>query len=153
MDLKPGFPLPLLRGLWAVWLLGALLLLAACGKDDPQARLEAAVQQLQDNLEARDSGAVLDQLDKRFRAQDEFDAQWARKTMLLLFHRYAQIKVVSLGRQTRVDPGSPLTGHTEAQLLITGAQGLIPERVTPYTVRLEWRRDGDDWKLYDLKWE
>lgn len=153
MDLKPGFPRPLLRGLWAAWLLGALLLLCACGKDDPQARLEAAVQQLQDNLEARDSGAVLDQLDKRFRAQDEFDAQWARKTMLLLFHRYTQVKVVSLGRQTRVDPGSPLTGHTEAQLLITGAQGLIPERVTPYTVRLEWRRDGDDWKLYDLKWE
>lgn len=145
--------MPLLQGLWAVWLLGALLLLAACGKDDLQVRLEAAVQQLQDNLEARDSGAVLDQLDKRFCAQDEFDAQWARKTMLLLFHRYAQVKVVSLGRQSRVDPGSPLTGHTEAQLLITGAQGLIPERVTPYTVRLEWRRDGDDWKLYDLKWE
>ena len=65
--------------------------LTACSKDDPQVSLEAAVQQLQDQIEARDTGAVMDLLDAKFRAQDEYDADWARKTMTLMFLRYAQV--------------------------------------------------------------
>jgi hypothetical protein len=126
--------------------------LAACSKDDPQASLEAAVQQLQDQIEARDTGAVMDLLDARFRAQDEYDADWARKTMTLMFLRYAQVKVIALSRNSRIDPpGSPI-GLTEAQVVVTGAQGLIPERVTPYAVTLEWRREGSVWRLRDLRW-
>lgn len=127
--------------------------LTACSKDDPQASLEAAVQQLQDQIEARDTGAVMDLLDAKFRAQDEYDADWARKTMTLMFLRYAQVKVIAVSRNSRIDPpGSPI-GLTEAQVVVTGAQGLIPERVTPYAVTLEWRREGADWKLRDLRWE
>ncbi|MBE0587509.1 MAG: hypothetical protein CVU36_06060 [Betaproteobacteria bacterium HGW-Betaproteobacteria-9] len=127
--------------------------LTACSKDDPLASLEAAVQQLQDQIEARDTGAVMDLLDAKFRAQDEFDADWARKTMTLMFLRYAQVKVIAVSRNSRIDPpGSPI-GLTEAQVVVTGAQGLIPERVTPYAVTMEWRLEGADWKLRDLRWE
>lgn len=127
--------------------------LTACSKDDPQVSLEAAVQQLQDQIEARDTGAVMDLLDARFRAQDGYDADWARKTMTLLFLRYAQVKVIAVSRNSRIDPpGSPI-GLTEAQVVVTGAQGLIPERVTPYAVTLEWRLEGADWKLRDLRWQ
>lgn len=127
--------------------------LTACSKDDPQVSLEAAVQQLQDQIEARDTGAVMDLLDAKFRAQDEYDADWARKTMTLMFLRYAQVKVIAVSRNSRIDPpGSPI-GLTEAQVVVTGAQGLIPERVTPYAVTLEWRLEGADWKLRDLRWE
>ncbi|MDP2022811.1 MAG: hypothetical protein Q8L16_18190 [Hydrogenophaga sp.] len=127
--------------------------LTACSKDDPQASLEAAVQQLQDQIEARDTGAVMDLLDAKFRAQDEYDADWARKTMTLMFLRYAQVKVIAVSRNSRIDPpGSPI-GLTEAQVVVTGAQGLIPERVTPYAVTLEWHLEGADWKLRDLRWQ
>ena len=131
----------------------AALLLLACSQPNPQTALEAAVQQLQNQLEARDTGAVMDLLDTKFRAQDEYDAAWARKTMTLMFLRYAQVKVIALSRNSRIDPpGSPI-GLTEAQVVVTGAQGLIPERVAPYAVTLEWRREGADWKLRDLRWE
>lgn len=131
----------------------ALPWLAACSKDDPQAALEAAAQRLQDALEARDSGAVFDMLDPKFRANDEFDRDWARKTMALMFLRYASVKVVAVTQSHRIDPpGSPI-GVTEAQIVVTGAQGLIPERAAPYTVQLRWQRDGDDWKLRDLQWD
>ena len=57
-------------------------LLAGCGsQDDPQAALEAAVQQLQDNLEAKQNSAVLDQLHPQFSAQGEFDREWAQRTI------------------------------------------------------------------------
>jgi hypothetical protein len=136
------------------WLATVMTLpwLAACSRDDPQASLEAAVQQLQDALEARDASAVMAMLDARFRAQDELDAEWAERTMRLMFLRYAQVRVVAIGRRSVVDPQAAHLGRTEAQVLVAGAQDLIPERVTPYTVELQWRRQGKDWRLYDLRW-
>ena len=134
-------------------LAAAASLLTACSKPDPQTALEAAVQQLQDHLEAKDSKAVLAMLDTRFRAQDEYDAEWARKTMALMFLRYANVKVIAVTRSSRIDPPGSSIGITEAQVLVTGAQGLIPERASPYSVQLQWALDGSDWKLRDLRWE
>ena len=128
-------------------------LLPACGRNDPQAALEATVQQLQDHLEARDAAAVLALLDEQFRAQDDLDREWARRTMGLLFMRYANVKVVALSRSSRIDPKAAHVAHTEAQVLLSGAQELIPDRVTPYAVKLEWRHDGKRWKLFSLAWQ
>jgi len=136
------------------WLLLALALsLSACGKADPQAQLEAAVQQLQDNLEAKDTRAVIDQLDAGFQAQEGLDRDWARQTMTLMFLRYASVKVIAVTRKSSIDPTAPQNGLTQAQVLVTGAQGLIPERAEPYSVKLEWRYVSDDWKLTRLSWD
>lgn len=137
------------------WLVTLPLALLACGKpDDPQAALEAAVQRLQDALEAKQTGDVMAMLDARFRAQDELDAEWARKTMSLVFLRFAQVRVIAVNRQSRIDEGSGgRVGRTTAQVLVTGAQGLIPERAEPYALELVWWREGDDWKLRDLRWK
>ncbi len=136
------------------WLVASALALLGCGQpDDPQAALDATVQRLQDALEAKDADAVLDLLDAKFRAQDELDREWARKTMALMFLRYQQVQVIAVTRSSRVDAAGGQTGRTEAQVLVTGAQGLIPERAAPYAVQLEWWREGGDWKLRDLRWQ
>jgi hypothetical protein len=140
------------------WLLVSALALLGCGQpDDPQAALDATVQRLQDALEAKDTDAVLELLDAKFRAQsgesEGLDREWARKTMGLMFLRYQQVKVIAVTRSSRVDAAGGQTGRTEAQVLVTGAQGLIPERAVPYAVQLEWWREGGDWKLRDLRWE
>lgn len=138
---------------FSVIALTATLLLAACSKDDPQARLQATVAQLQAALEAKDTSGVMDLVDERFRMQGDLDATQARQTMRVVFQRFANIKVFAVGNNTRLDPASPLTGYTDAQVLVTGAQGFIPERAEPYAVRMEWRLVDGDWKLYDLKWD
>lgn len=140
-------------GWWCVLALAAAVLLSACSKDDPQAKLEAAVQQLQDNLEAKDTRAVIDQLDSTFQAQDGMDQDAARQTMTLMFLRYANVKVIAVTRKSSIDPTAPQSGLTQAQVLVTGAQGLIPERAAPYEVRMEWRRVSGDWKLARITWE
>ena len=56
-------------------------------------------------------------------AQGDLDAEQARKTMMAIFYRYANIKVFAVGHQTRIDPASKLTGFTDAQVLVTGAHG------------------------------
>lgn len=130
-----------------------LLLLAGCARDDPQASLETAVQQLQDHIEAKKTSAVMDMLHPRFRAQAELDPEWARNTMTLLFLRYPNVSVVAVTRRSEVDPATPLAGRTEAQVVLSGAQGLIPDRVAPYAITLRWRRESDEWKLLDLEWQ
>lgn len=137
----------------AAGLLGCGWLLVGCSQDDPQARLEATVRQLQSGVEEKDVGAVIDLVHERFRMQGDMDVRQARQTMMAVFHRYASIRVYAVGQQTRMDPATPLVGYTEAQVLVTGAQGLIPERASPYAVRMEWRLVDQDWRLYDLRWE
>ncbi|QHE88193.1 hypothetical protein [Hydrogenophaga sp. BPS33] len=129
------------------------LSLAGCGKTDPKTALDAAVQQLQDNLEARKASAVMDQLHPNFQAGEGMGREWAQRTMTLTFMRYATIKILAVSRNSRIDSGTSQVGHTEAKVVVTGAQGLIPERAQPYAVRLQWRLEGDGWKLLELHWE
>lgn len=140
------------RFVWTL-LLAMPLLLAGCGKTDPQAALEAAVQKLQDNLEAKKTRAVMDQLHPNFQAGEGMDREWAQRTMTLMFMRYANVKIIAVTRSSRIDSGSSQVGHTEAKVVVTGAQGLIPERAEPYAIQLQWRLDGSDWKLIELHWE
>ncbi|HBX54378.1 hypothetical protein [Pseudomonas sp. UBA2684] len=129
-------------------------LLSGCGEaDNPQAALEAAVQQLQDNLEAKQTGAVLEQLHPTFSAQQQFDRDWAQRTMMLLFIRHKNIKVIALSKDSRVDPTYSEKGHTEAQVAMAGAEGLIPDSARHYSVKLEWWLEDGDWKLARLNWE
>lgn len=134
-------------------LLLTLSALAGCGRDDPRAQLDAAVQQLQGNLEAKNSGAVIDQLAGDFRANGEYDRDWARRTMTLMFLRHQQVKVILLSSDSRLDPTSPNRGHTAAQVALTGAEDLIPDSAGHYAVKLEWWREGSDWKLARLDWQ
>lgn len=129
-----------------------LALPAACSRDDPQAALEAAVQRLQDALAARDSAAVLALLDRGFVVQGEPGQEWARRTMALAFLRYPNVRVVAPLRRSEIDAGARHLALTEAQVLLVGAQGLLPERAEPYAVRLRWQREGGQWKLLTLEW-
>ena len=124
---------------------------AGCGRDNPQAELEAAVQTLQDSLEAKRAGAVLDQLAADFQAQSELDREWAKRTMTVLFLQNANVKVVSLTRSSRIT--GETSGETDAQVVLAGGQGLLPERASPYAVKLQWRREGRQWRLSRLDWE
>lgn len=139
--------------LFALSFLVLLSLLGGCTRSDPQAALEAAVQQLQDNLEAKDSGAVLEQLHPQFSAQQQYDRAWAQRTMALLFLRHKQVRVLALSRSSRIDPTYGSKGHTQAQVALTGAEGLIPDSARHYSVRLEWWLEDGEWRLAKLDWE
>ncbi|WP_043311104.1 hypothetical protein [Pseudomonas sp. ML96] len=128
-------------------------LLGGCTSSDPQAALEAAVQQLQDNLEAKDTGAVMDQLHPQFSAQQQYDRTWAQRTMAMLFLRHKQVRVMAIGTRSEVDATYSNKGHTRAEVAVTGAEGLIPDSARHYSVELEWWLEDGEWKLARLQWE
>ncbi|MDE3739051.1 MULTISPECIES: hypothetical protein [Pseudomonas] len=130
-----------------------LAILAGCGRNDPAAELDAAVQQLQDNLEAKKTSAVLEQLHPQFIAQQQNDRDWAKRTMTLLFMRHKNVSVLALSKASRLDPTYHEKGYTEAQVALTGAEGLIPDSARHYGVKLEWWLDDGQWKLARLDWQ
>jgi outer membrane murein-binding lipoprotein Lpp len=128
-----------------------LTAVAGCSRDNPQAELEAAAQTLPENLEAKRRDAVLEQLAPDFQARSELDREWAKRTMTLLFLQNANVKVVALAQKSRVT--GETSGETDAQVVLAGGQDLVPERASPYAVKLHWRRDGRQWRLARLEWD
>jgi len=72
--------------------------LAACGKDDPQAKLEAAARALQAAIEARDIGDVMDLLDEHFQGSGNLDRDGTRRMLTATFLRFQNIKLIAMSR-------------------------------------------------------
>ncbi|MCL2309059.1 MAG: hypothetical protein FWC42_02115 [Proteobacteria bacterium] len=131
-----------------------LLLLAACGRSDPQAALDSAVKNLQTSLEKKDANAVMALLHPGFSAQQpEDDREWAKRTMALMFLRYKNVGIAALSQNNRIDPQASVRAFTDADIALTGGEGLLPDNARHYRVRLEWRLLDKQWKLIRLQWE
>lgn len=129
------------------------MLLGGCGADDPTRALQHTASELQDALEDKRVGAVMELLHPSFQAAGQFDRAWAQQTMRGLFLRHRKVRILVLRDSHRLDSSYHDRAHSEAQISISGAAGLIPDSARLYNVRLEWwQRDGD-WKLARLDWE
>lgn len=129
------------------------LFLAGCARDDPQAALESAAQALQDNIENRDTAALMAQIHPAFRANQRLDREWVQRTSTLMFLRHRNVRVLALSSDSWIDPDYSNRGHTEAQVALTGAQGFLPERAGHYQARLEWWLEDGEWLLARLEWD
>lgn len=127
--------------------------LIACSSPSPEDALNEAARQLQANLEDKQAGAVVKQLHTDFHAQQRYDKQAAHQQMLGLFLRYRNVNIIVLNRQCQLDKGFNYRGQCTAQVTVTGAQGLIPERLDYYQVSSQWELSGNDWQLHSLDWK
>ncbi len=130
-----------------------ILLLGGCSKHDPQAELETAALRLQSSLEAKQTGEVMEQLHPQFSAQQQYDRDWAQRTMALMFLRYKQVRVLAISKSSELDPTYSSKGYTRAEVALTGAEELIPDSARHYSITLEWWCEGDEWKLARLNWD
>lgn len=141
-----------------IWKLAVLTTLAAlalwgCGRDDPQGALEAAAQSLQDSIGKKDTGALMERIHTDFKANQQLDRDWVKRTATLMFLRNRNVEVIALGNRSWIDPSYADKGYTEAQVTMTGAEGLLPERLGHYEVELEWWKEDGEWQLARLSWK
>ncbi|MDR2625118.1 MAG: hypothetical protein LBC37_02160 [Zoogloeaceae bacterium] len=141
-------------GFLSFLLLGAALFLFACSRAEPQAALEASVRKLQTALEEKSVRDVLSLLADDFAAPAPEDGrEWARRTMLMMFSRYQNIRIMVLSSESRIDAQVSDRATTTAKVALIGAEGLIPDNARQFQVRMGWIRNGEDWKLTRLEWE
>lgn len=126
--------------------------LVACHAPSPVDALDAAAQRLQDNLSNTRSSTVVEQLHHDFSAQQGMDKKAAQQYMMLLFMRFKNVNILVVNRSCKLDNSYHDRGHCSAQVGVTGAQGLIPERADYYKVESEWQLNGKEWQLLKLHW-
>ena len=130
-----------------------LAMLGGCSRDDPQAALEKAARQLQAGLEEKDLSSVLEQLHSDFQAGEGLDRAWAERSMRLAFLRHRNIRIIALRHDSWLDSSYADRGYTEADVSMSGAEGLLPQRAGHYSLRLEWWQENDEWRLARLSWD
>lgn len=126
--------------------------LVGCGSASPEDALNQAARKLQSNLEDKQAGAVVRQLHDDFMAQQRLDKQSVYQQMLGVFLRYRNINILVVDRQCELDKGFNYRGQCTARVAVTGAQGLIPERVDSFQVSSQWELSGGEWLLHGLEW-
>ena len=129
------------------------LSLLACHSQSPIDALDAAAQRLEKNLSSKRNPAVTEQLHQDFSAQQGMDKKAAQQYMRLLFMRFKNVNILVINRTCQLDNSYRDRGRCSAQVAISGAQGLIPERADYYTVTSQWQHNGDDWQLFKLDWD
>lgn len=142
----------------SVWKLAAAaaalsLLLVGCGREDSQAALDAAAKSLQESIEDKDNRALMALIHPEFSANEGLDKDWVKRTATLMFLRHRNVRVVALNNRSWINPTYPDKGYSEAQVALTGAEGLLPQRVGHYNVKLEWWRTEGDWQLARMNWD
>lgn len=128
------------------------LSLLACHSQSPIDALDAAAQRLEENLSNKRSSTVTEQLHQDFSAQQGMDKKAAQQQMILAFMRFKNINILVINRSCQLDNSYRDRGHCSAQVAISGAQGLIPERADYYKVSSQWQLNGTDWQLIKLQW-
>ncbi|QID19216.1 hypothetical protein G3580_17280 [Nitrogeniibacter mangrovi] len=135
-----------------------LFFCAACTRTPPEEAIRAEVAAIQSALAEHDNGGVRARLAADFQggsseAPTRLDPAGVRRLLAGYFLRYPHIGVVVTGLTVTPLAHDPTQAWSEASVLLTGAEGLIPETGRIYHVRGLWRQTEGDWRLVRLTWE
>lgn len=131
--------------------LAMLLLVAACGRSDPEHALRASLADLQQAVEARDASGVARHLAEDFIGPGGMDRDGARRMAALHFLRHRQVGVHVPG------PIGISLQEAHAQVTFTaaltgGGERLLPDAGQLYRIESGWRLEGADWRMTSIEW-
>lgn len=131
----------------------AIFTLSACSKQPDEQILRSKLAAMAEAIEEKKPSDVMDQLHEDFFANDGIDKRAVRRMLALHFLRNKKIFVTIPKADVSLDSvyGDRATLHFA--VLLTGAQGLIPDRGNLYNVTSHWIKDSDQWQLRRLHWE
>ncbi|PKM29555.1 MAG: hypothetical protein CVV07_10725 [Gammaproteobacteria bacterium HGW-Gammaproteobacteria-11] len=136
-----------------ITLLMLVLLLAGCGQQSADERLNQSLTQLQEAIESRSADQLVARLHPDFMANQQYDRDWARRTASLLFLQNQRVNLLVISQQTSIDPVYTGQARTQAQINLSGAQRFIPDSTRLYSVTLNWLEEDGEWLLHRLTWE
>ena len=126
------------------------VLMAACARTPPEARLRATIAGLEQAVERRDAAALADVLADDFIGPDGMDRNGARRMAQGMFLRYKDIGA-SLGPLEVEVRGEHATVRFTAA--VRGGAGMLPESGQLHDVETGWRLEDGEWRLVNAKWK
>lgn len=134
------------------------VLCAACARTPPEEAIRAEIAAIETALAEHDNRGVRARLAAGFQGgpadtPSQLDHSGVQRLLAGYFLRYPNIGVVVTGLTITPLAHDPTQAWSEASVLLTGAEGLIPDTGRIYTVRGLWQQSEGDWRLVQLTWE
>lgn len=136
------------------WFLVVLLLVMLLGCSEPEsaeAMVATKIEQIQQGIESKSADDVLDNIYDQFGTAKGQDKQWIKRTLAFYMLRHQAINTVITSIQVEVE--SIDSAKAQFNALLTGGEGLIPQRGALYRVQTDWRIEGGEWVLVYADWE
>lgn len=132
--------------------------LMACERPAPEVGIRDAITDIEQAISARDNAGVREHLTDDFQggpgdAAGSLDKRGAQRMLAGYFLRYKNIGVVVTAITVEPLAHDPEQAWSEATVVLTGTEGLIPETGRAYSVRGLWQYRDGAWRLAQLGWE
>ncbi len=135
----------------AVVLLAAILALASCSPEPPEARLRERIAGMQQALEAREVAKFMAGVADDFSGETGLDRKGLHNLLRVQMLRHAAIGV-TLGPLDLSLHGERAT--VKFSVMATGGSGgLLPDSARPWVVESHWRDGADGWQVFLAEWE
>ncbi|MDH5649721.1 MAG: hypothetical protein OEY67_08690 [Gammaproteobacteria bacterium] len=122
----------------------------ACQKESDEVKISKALSGMEQGIENRDAGQVLELLSPLFQDHAGRDIKAVRGLMFVHFSRNERINVVTTNKAIQVHNDS---ARMQFDVLLLGSSNILPERGRRYKVDTEWIKENGNWLLHRMDWQ
>ena len=128
----------------------AVAAIAACGRGDPEKALRATIAAMAQAIEQHRVADALEPLSDDFtRESVAFGKRDARRLLAASMLRNEKIQLGTTVTALRIDGDR---ASATVRVIASGGSSLLPERGQTWEFDTAWRRDGEQWKLFNAEW-
>ncbi|HEY3488153.1 MAG TPA: hypothetical protein VGL10_08805 [Gammaproteobacteria bacterium] len=130
-----------------------LPLAVACSDTPPEQAIRAHITAMQQAVKEKKSAAAVEHLAEHFTGSHGLDKQGLRRMLIGLFVQHRTINVAITRMDITVNEYNPVSAKMEAVVLLTGAQGLLPQDGEILNISGDWELLDGEWLLVNARWE
>ncbi len=129
------------------------LLISGCQESPPEEAIRAALSELEEAVEAGDTGTIMDRLSGSavIHRGQAMDRKTLQRTLMGLFFRYPKRQITLAGIRIELSPDGR-TARARFTALVWGGRNVLPEKADSYQVDSHWVLESD-WKIESLESE
>ncbi len=129
----------------------AAVLLASCGRSDPERELRATVDAMARALEDKRAADFLEHVSSDFtRESGAFGKDDARRLIAAALLRNEKITLAVA--VTDINLLGRDAANVRIRVVATGGSGLLPERGQVWDFTSAWRRERGTWRVFNAEW-
>jgi len=135
--------------------LGCLVVFSACHKTGDEEQIKHVTDSMASAVQSGNFGEITAHLHPDFRANNEMDAQQVKQMLMFAGIQHAAISITIVSAKTDLDTVYHDRASSTLSVIATSGTSFagLPKEGSAHIVKLEWRKDGDDWKILRALWD